>query len=38
MPASGKALMVIDKLTHAVPQGERTRPFLGAYTWACRTR
>ena len=28
--ASGKALMDIDKLTHAVPDGEGTRLFLGA--------
>ncbi len=27
---SGKALVDIDKLTHAVPEGEGTRLFLGA--------
>ena len=27
---SGKALLDIDKLTHAVPQAEGTRLFLGA--------
>ena len=30
MLPSGKALVDIDKLTHAVPEGEGTRLFLGA--------
>ena len=30
MLPSGKALVDIDKLTHAVPQAEGTRLFLGA--------
>ena len=29
-PPAGKALVDIDKVTHAVPQGEGTRLFLGA--------
>ena len=28
--AAGKALVDIDKLTHAVPEGEGTRLYLGA--------
>ena len=30
MLPAGKALVDIDKLTHAVPEGEGTRLFLGA--------
>lgn len=30
MLPAGKALIDIDKLTHAVPEGEGTRLFLGA--------
>ena len=42
MLPAGKALVDIDKLTHAVPEGEGTRLFLGAQhidvPFAVRTR
>lgn len=40
MLPEGKALVDIDKLTHAVPEGSGSRLFLGAQLniWMCRTR
>lgn len=35
---SGKALVDIDKLTHAVPEGEGSRLFLVRSTSTCRIR